>query len=129
MEDYWKLLQQNVKLFHSEDVILETIRQWFILLASAILIPVLVIATIRLKKFTYSYTFDQLILVMETVKVSRKLLIFGQISIFVLTTFFIFTVTMYLVCLAIQSMARALICGAFLARVLVVTGRGRNAAM
>ena len=118
-----------MKLLHTKGVVLETIRLWLILLASVIVIPVLVIATIRLKKFTHDYTFDQLILMMETVKVKIPELTFCQILIFVLTTFFIFTVTMYLICLAIQSMVRALICGAFLARVLVVTGRGRNAAL
>lgn len=66
---------------------------------------------------------------MEAAKVSHLILTFCQILIFVLTTFFLFTVSMYLFCLAIQSFVRALICGAFLARVLVVTGKGRNAAL
>ena len=37
-------------------------------------------------------------------------------------TFFWFTVSGYLLCLAIQSGVRAIVCGAFLARVLVMHG-------
>jgi hypothetical protein len=50
--------------------LLECLRQWLVLLLTAALVPLLVRAVTHLNRFTHKFTFDQLILVLEAVKVS-----------------------------------------------------------
>lgn len=56
---YIEAFQLNFELFNSSGIITECIRQWVVLVASAIVIPFLCMAIGRLKRYTRNkFTFD-----------------------------------------------------------------------
>lgn len=67
--NYKQVLVLNTQLLQPTQL-LECVRQWLVLLLTAALVPLLVRAVTHLNRFTRKFTFDQLILVLEAVKVS-----------------------------------------------------------
>ena len=100
----------NFELFNSSGIVSECIRQWIVLIASSLIIPYLFLAIKNLGRSKNNLKFEQLILSLEATK----------IMCFTIVTFLLPTVAGYILVLAISSEIRALICGAFLARTLVL---------
>jgi hypothetical protein len=84
-------------------------------------------ASLKLRRFNPAFTFDFLILGTEAVKVSNLYNLRYQIVIFTMMTFFFFSVAGYLICLAIQSQVRAIVCGAYIGRCLAIYGHKSKA--
>lgn len=55
---YGELIRCNSMLFGFDDNLLECIRQWFVLLTSIYLIPLLILSVLRLKKAQGYFDFD-----------------------------------------------------------------------
>lgn len=64
----------NAQLFNAQDPT-ECFRQWVVLIGSAIVIPFMVLAILRINKFSRVFTIDQLILVLEVAKVRPFLIL------------------------------------------------------
>ena len=68
-DSHWEVIKYNCML-SSGTLCLETVRQWFTLLASIAIIGLLGISVHKLRRTQHGLDFDQLILIAELIKVS-----------------------------------------------------------
>jgi hypothetical protein len=72
--NYRQVFNLNSQLFNAQDPT-ECFRQWLVLIGSAIAIPFMVLAILRINKFSRVFTIDQLILTLEVAKVKPFLIL------------------------------------------------------
>ena len=69
--DYGDVFKLNFNLFDQNSNGLECFREWLIIVGSATSIPFIILAIMKIRKFTRVCTLDQIILGMEAFKVSE----------------------------------------------------------
>ena len=67
---YTELLSLNNELLNEHQIGLECFRQWVVFVAAIVLMPLMIKSIRGLRMFSRKLTFDQLILIIETIKVS-----------------------------------------------------------
>ena len=117
------MLGNKIDLLDHNGLLVETIRQWVMIILCAMLLLLFVVSTIRLYRTHRKFTFDCIVMSLEACKVLSLLfilcLLFLQVVLFFAYEFLIIHLALLLLILMIQTSIRAFICSNFFAKGLV----------